>query len=263
MSAKSAKAEGHNLDFSRIVLARPKKESSGPSLIEFTTEVAASGGEGYQNLVEDPTQARDDPNEGLTFGDMHPAQQSPLIRFISSMADVSEARAMHLHALRALRCGGPTCVGPAVHAGCADADALRVAMKVTFIDYEASWVTWFRPRTAHFIALSSGGTTARLRLLAIVVWFSLGWMAFWVLPLLWPAFKARSPQLTNLGPPAHHTSGDVKSMESAARRVVMFVPASRMWCTTVPVSVLVLLTRCDFECRPRMSLHLKQAVRRG
>ena len=28
-----------------------------------------------------------------------------------------------------------------------------------------------------------------LRLLAIVVWFSLGWMAFWVLPLLWPAFK--------------------------------------------------------------------------
>ena len=28
------------------------------------------------------------------------------------------------------------------------------------------------------------------RLLAIVVWFSLGWMAFWILPLLWPAFKA-------------------------------------------------------------------------
>ena len=27
------------------------------------------------------------------------------------------------------------------------------------------------------------------RLLAIVVWFSLGWMAFWILPLLWPAFK--------------------------------------------------------------------------
>uniref|UniRef100_A0A7S2PQ32 LITAF domain-containing protein n=1 Tax=Zooxanthella nutricula TaxID=1333877 RepID=A0A7S2PQ32_9DINO len=39
---------------------------------------------------------------------------------------------------------------------------------VTFIDYEASWVTW---------------------LLAFVVWISLGWMAFWVLPLLWPAFK--------------------------------------------------------------------------
>jgi len=39
---------------------------------------------------------------------------------------------------------------------------------VTFIDHEASWVTW---------------------LLAFVVWFSLGWMAFWVLPLLWPAFK--------------------------------------------------------------------------
>lgn len=39
---------------------------------------------------------------------------------------------------------------------------------VTFIDYEASWVTY---------------------LLAFVVWVSLGWMAFWVLPLLWPAFK--------------------------------------------------------------------------
>jgi hypothetical protein len=39
---------------------------------------------------------------------------------------------------------------------------------ITFIDYEASWVTW---------------------VLGFVVWFSLGWMAFWVLPLLWPAFK--------------------------------------------------------------------------
>lgn len=39
---------------------------------------------------------------------------------------------------------------------------------VTFLDYEASWVTY---------------------LLAFVVWVSLGWMAFWVLPLLWPAFK--------------------------------------------------------------------------
>lgn len=39
---------------------------------------------------------------------------------------------------------------------------------VTFTDYESSWVTY---------------------LLAFVVWFSLGWMAFWVLPLLWPAFK--------------------------------------------------------------------------
>lgn len=39
---------------------------------------------------------------------------------------------------------------------------------VTFIDYETSWVTY---------------------LLGFVVWFSLGWMAFWVLPLLWPAFK--------------------------------------------------------------------------
>eukprot|EP00933_Yihiella_yeosuensis_P065734 TRINITY_DN69700_c0_g1_i1.p1 TRINITY_DN69700_c0_g1~~TRINITY_DN69700_c0_g1_i1.p1 ORF type:complete len:402 (-),score=70.70 TRINITY_DN69700_c0_g1_i1:55-1260(-) len=39
---------------------------------------------------------------------------------------------------------------------------------VTFIDYETSWVTW---------------------VLGFVVWISLGWMAFWVLPLLWPAFK--------------------------------------------------------------------------
>ena len=54
--------------------------------------------------------------------------------------------------LRPERCSCPHCERPVV----------------TFIDYEASWVTW---------------------LLAIVVWFSLGWMAFWVLPLLWPAFK--------------------------------------------------------------------------
>mmetsp|Transcript_78969 Transcript_78969/g.231816 ORF Transcript_78969/g.231816 Transcript_78969/m.231816 type:complete len:439 (-) Transcript_78969:117-1433(-) len=40
---------------------------------------------------------------------------------------------------------------------------------ITFIDHEASWVTW---------------------LLGIMVWISLGWMmAFVVLPLLWPAFK--------------------------------------------------------------------------
>jgi hypothetical protein len=39
---------------------------------------------------------------------------------------------------------------------------------ITFIDHETSWVTW---------------------VLAFVVWISLGWMAFWVLPLLWPAFK--------------------------------------------------------------------------
>lgn len=39
---------------------------------------------------------------------------------------------------------------------------------ITFLDHEASWVTW---------------------LLAFIVWFSLGWMALWVLPLLWPAFK--------------------------------------------------------------------------
>jgi hypothetical protein len=39
---------------------------------------------------------------------------------------------------------------------------------ITFIDHETSWVTW---------------------LLGLVVWISLGWMAFWVLPVLWPAFK--------------------------------------------------------------------------
>jgi len=39
---------------------------------------------------------------------------------------------------------------------------------ITFLDHEASWVTW---------------------MLALIVWFSLGWMALWVLPLLWPAFK--------------------------------------------------------------------------
>lgn len=39
---------------------------------------------------------------------------------------------------------------------------------VTFLDFEASFVSY---------------------LLAFVVWISLGWMAFWVLPLLWPAFK--------------------------------------------------------------------------
>jgi len=51
---------------------------------------------------------------------------------------------------------------------------------VTFIDYEASWVTWF---------------------LGFVVWVSLGWMSFWVLPLLWPAFKDvvhRCPRCLNV-----------------------------------------------------------------
>lgn len=73
-------------------------------------------------LIEFSTEAKDDPNEGLVFGEMPE------------------------------RCTCPHCERSVV----------------TFIDYEASWVTW---------------------LLAIVVWFSLGWMAFWVLPLLWPAFK--------------------------------------------------------------------------
>lgn len=39
---------------------------------------------------------------------------------------------------------------------------------ITFIDHETSFVTW---------------------LLGFVVWISLGWMAFWVVPFLWPAFK--------------------------------------------------------------------------
>uniref|UniRef100_A0A7S1ACG2 LITAF domain-containing protein n=1 Tax=Noctiluca scintillans TaxID=2966 RepID=A0A7S1ACG2_NOCSC len=38
----------------------------------------------------------------------------------------------------------------------------------TLIDYETSWVTW---------------------LLAFLVWLCIGWLAFWVLPLLWPVFK--------------------------------------------------------------------------
>jgi len=51
---------------------------------------------------------------------------------------------------------------------------------ITFIDYEASWITY---------------------LLAFVVWVSLGWMALWVLPLLWPAFKDvvhRCPRCLNI-----------------------------------------------------------------
>lgn len=87
---------------------------------ELPKKVDSGGGSGP--LIEFSTEARDDPNEGLNFGDMPE------------------------------RCTCPHCERAVV----------------TFIDYEASWVTW---------------------LLAIVVWFSLGWMAFWVLPLLWPAFK--------------------------------------------------------------------------
>jgi len=75
-----------------------------------------------KSLIEFSSEAREDPNEGVGFGD----SPSP--------------------------CVCPHCDRSVT----------------TFIDYEASWVTW---------------------LLAAVVWFSLGWMAFWVLPLLWPAFK--------------------------------------------------------------------------
>lgn len=74
------------------------------------------------SLIEFSSIVRDDPNEGLVFG------------------DVPE------------------------HCSCPHCDR----SVVTFIDHEASWVTW---------------------LLGLVVWFSLGWMAFWILPLLWPAFK--------------------------------------------------------------------------
>jgi len=74
------------------------------------------------SLIEFSTVAKEDPNEGLVFGEMPE------------------------------RCNCPHCERSVV----------------TFIDYEASWISW---------------------VLAFVVWFSLGWMAFWVLPLLWPAFK--------------------------------------------------------------------------
>eukprot|EP00420_Gonyaulax_spinifera_P019460 CAMPEP_0197903052 /NCGR_PEP_ID=MMETSP1439-20131203/55003_1 /TAXON_ID=66791 /ORGANISM="Gonyaulax spinifera, Strain CCMP409" /LENGTH=425 /DNA_ID=CAMNT_0043524139 /DNA_START=51 /DNA_END=1328 /DNA_ORIENTATION=+ len=74
------------------------------------------------SLIEFTTIARDDPNEGLVFGDTPE------------------------------------------HCSCPHCDHTVV----TFIDHEASLVTW---------------------LLGFVVWFSLGWMSFWVLPLLWPAFK--------------------------------------------------------------------------
>lgn len=81
-----------------------------------------SNGKAKSSLIEFSTEAREDPNEGLVFGDT-PVQ-----------------------------CGCPHCDRSVI----------------TFIDHEASWVTW---------------------VLGFVVWFSLGWMAFWVLPLLWPAFK--------------------------------------------------------------------------
>lgn len=75
-----------------------------------------------QSLIEFSSESREDPNDGVVFGDVP------------------------------------------VHCACPHCD--RSVM--TFIDHEASWVTW---------------------VLGFVVWFSLGWMAFWVLPLLWPAFK--------------------------------------------------------------------------
>ena len=58
------------------------------------------------------TEARDDPNEGLIFGDMPESQLSlylsvalSLIVFSNSVESLPrrEAGAMHLHALRALR----------------------------------------------------------------------------------------------------------------------------------------------------------------
>mmetsp|Transcript_61350 Transcript_61350/g.142785 ORF Transcript_61350/g.142785 Transcript_61350/m.142785 type:complete len:416 (-) Transcript_61350:64-1311(-) len=83
-------------------------------------EQAAKGG---GSLIEFSSIAREDPNEGLVFG------ETPE------------------------HCTCPHCERSVV----------------TFIDHEASWVTW---------------------LLGFMVWFSLGWMmAFVILPLLWPAFK--------------------------------------------------------------------------
>lgn len=95
---------------SEIVLHRPAQAEEGPPA------------KGSNALIEFSTEARDDPNEGLQFGDMPE------------------------------RCLCPHCQ----------------QQIVTFLDHEASWITW---------------------VLGFVVWFSLGWMAFWVLPLLWPAFK--------------------------------------------------------------------------
>jgi len=83
---------------------------------------SASPQKPVNSLIEFSSESREDPNEGLNFGD------APV------------------------HCACPHCERNVV----------------TFIDHEASWVTW---------------------VLGFVVWFSLGWMAFWVLPLLWPAFK--------------------------------------------------------------------------
>lgn len=111
--------EGQDRERRKVREAEAETKSQYP--VPEVPKKVDSGGN-LRPLIEFSTEARDDPNEGLTFGDMPE------------------------------RCTCPHCERAVV----------------TFIDYEASWVTW---------------------LLAIVVWFSLGWMAFWVLPLLWPAFK--------------------------------------------------------------------------
>eukprot|EP00435_Cladocopium_sp_Y103_P061280 s945_g22.t4 len=111
--------EGQDRERRKVKEAEAETKSQYP-VPEVPKKVDSGGNLGP--LIEFSTEARDDPNEGLIFGDMPE------------------------------RCTCPHCERAVV----------------TFIDYEASWVTW---------------------LLAIVVWFSLGWMAFWVLPLLWPAFK--------------------------------------------------------------------------
>lgn len=107
---------------------RPKREGPVRPEVELTPKLPppATGAlvpaKAANPLIEFSTVSREDPNEGVVFGDM------------------SE------------RCTCPHCE----------------KIITTFIDYEASWVTW---------------------VLAFTVWFSLGWMAMWVLPLLWPAFK--------------------------------------------------------------------------
>ena len=118
----------------------------------------------------------------------------PRLTLLKERVPSAQAGAMYLHALRALRCEGPggeaSCTVQGGRNPC--------TLEVTFIDYEASWVTWLgpwiskRPLPREAIGLEFCKKTMKtiLRLLAIVVWFSLGWMAFWVLPLLWPAFKA-------------------------------------------------------------------------
>jgi hypothetical protein len=103
---------------------KPQKQpTAGTELAKYPVpELPAKPAATGAPLIEFSTEAHEDPNEGIVFGEMP------------------------------CNCTCPHCD----------------RQIVTFIDYEASWVTW---------------------LLGFVVWFSLGWMAFWVLPLLWPAFK--------------------------------------------------------------------------